>query len=122
VNPDFFRAWRAADRAATAAEKSARADLIRAITGAGHAPAPVELNRAKCLRGAANHLFQVAMAQMEAQAKALDRAAPRLMSWDNLESVKVNAGPSGKLPGLEALGITPSSLSAIAATYIGSGH
>jgi hypothetical protein len=121
LNPDFFRAWRAADRAATAAE--VRACGFDSCDHRGRARAgAIELNRAKCLRGAANHLFQVAMAQMEAQAKALGRAAPRLMSWDNLESVKVNAGPSGKLPGLEALGITPSSLSAIAATYIGSGH
>jgi uncharacterized protein YbjT (DUF2867 family) len=45
---------------------------------------------------------------------------PRLMSRDNLDSMKVNNVASGKLPGLEALGISPSSLSAIAPTYIGS--
>jgi uncharacterized protein YbjT (DUF2867 family) len=44
---------------------------------------------------------------------------PRLMSRDNLDSMKVNNVASGKLPGLEALGISPSSLGAIAPTYIG---
>jgi NADH dehydrogenase len=42
-----------------------------------------------------------------------------LMSRDNLDSMKVNNVASGKLPGLDALGILASSLSAIAPTYIG---
>ena len=44
---------------------------------------------------------------------------PTLMSRDNLDSMKVSNVASGKLPGLEALGISPSSLSAIAPGYIG---
>lgn len=43
----------------------------------------------------------------------------RLMSRDNLDSMKVNNVASGKLPGLEALGISPCALSAVASTYIG---
>jgi hypothetical protein len=70
VCPDFFKAWRAADRAAWAAEKAVLAESLRAIEGQGDSPASVEVNRAKCLRGAANHLFYVAMAEMETHAKA----------------------------------------------------
>ena len=42
-----------------------------------------------------------------------------LMSRDNLDSMKVNNVASGKLPGLDALGISPGALSAIAPKYIG---
>ena len=42
-----------------------------------------------------------------------------LMSRDNLDSMKVSNVASGKLPGLEALGISPRALSEIAPTYIG---
>lgn len=42
-----------------------------------------------------------------------------LMSRDNLDSMKVNNVASGKLPGLDALGIPPSALGAIAPTYLG---
>jgi uncharacterized protein YbjT (DUF2867 family) len=42
-----------------------------------------------------------------------------LMSRDNLDSMKVNNVASGTLPGLDALGISPSALGAIAPTYIG---
>lgn len=44
---------------------------------------------------------------------------PTLMSRDNLDSMKVNNVASGNLPGLDALGIVPHSLSAIAPTYLG---
>lgn len=74
VCPDYFEAWRAADRAARTAEKAVLADSLRAIDGRGASPAPAEVNRAKCLRGAANHLFHVAMAEMEVHAKALATA------------------------------------------------
>jgi NADH dehydrogenase len=43
---------------------------------------------------------------------------PRLMSRDNLDSMKVNNVASGKLPGLDALGISPSALGAIAPSYL----
>jgi hypothetical protein len=77
VCPDYFHAWRAADRAAWAAEKAVLADSLRAIDeGKGDSPAPIEVNRAKLLRGAANDLFGVAMAQMEVQARALATARP----------------------------------------------
>ncbi len=44
---------------------------------------------------------------------------PTLMSRDNLDSMKVNNVASGKLPGLDALGIAPHVLSAIAPAYLG---
>ena len=42
-----------------------------------------------------------------------------LISQDNLDSMKVDNIASGKLPGLQALGITPSALAAIVPTYLG---
>ncbi|HXE48175.1 MAG TPA: complex I NDUFA9 subunit family protein [Ramlibacter sp.] len=44
---------------------------------------------------------------------------PTLMSRDNLDSMKVSNVASGKLPGLDALGIAPHALDAIAPTYLG---
>jgi uncharacterized protein YbjT (DUF2867 family) len=42
-----------------------------------------------------------------------------LISQDNLDSMKVDNVASGQLPGLQALGITPSALAAIVPTYLG---
>ena len=42
-----------------------------------------------------------------------------IMSRDNLDAMKVDNISGGKLPGLQALGITPSALSAIAPFYLG---
>ena len=42
-----------------------------------------------------------------------------LMSRDNLDSMKVSNVATGTLPGLEALGISPCALTAIAPTYLG---
>ncbi|TXI66232.1 MAG: complex I NDUFA9 subunit family protein [Limnohabitans sp.] len=42
-----------------------------------------------------------------------------LMSRDNLASMKVDNVASGQLPGLQALGITPAAVSAVAPTYLG---
>ncbi len=42
-----------------------------------------------------------------------------LISQDNLDSMKVDNIASGKLPGLQALGVTPSALAAIVPTYLG---
>ena len=42
-----------------------------------------------------------------------------LISQDNLDSMKVDNIGSGKLPNLQTLGITPSSLAAIVPTYLG---
>jgi NADH dehydrogenase len=44
-----------------------------------------------------------------------------LMSADNLDSMKVPNVASGMLPGLEALGITPAALGAVAPRYLGGG-
>jgi NADH dehydrogenase len=43
---------------------------------------------------------------------------PTLMSRDNLDSMKVDNVASGRLPGLDALEITPSTLRDIAPTYL----
>jgi uncharacterized protein YbjT (DUF2867 family) len=45
-----------------------------------------------------------------------------LMSRDNLESMKVPNTSSGQYPGLAELGITPSSVHAIAPTYLATAH
>jgi NADH dehydrogenase len=42
-----------------------------------------------------------------------------LMSRDNLDSMKVPNVASGALPGLDALGIAPTALAAIAPGYLG---
>jgi NADH dehydrogenase len=42
-----------------------------------------------------------------------------LMSRDNVASLSVDNVASGTLPGLQALGITPAALSAVAPTYLG---
>ncbi len=44
-----------------------------------------------------------------------------LMSADNLDSMRVPNAATGQHPGLQALGITPSSLHAVAPTYLSSG-
>lgn len=41
-----------------------------------------------------------------------------LMSRDNLDSMRVDNVATGRLPGLDALGITPSAVTAIAPTYL----
>ena len=42
-----------------------------------------------------------------------------MLSRDNLDAMKTDNVASGKLPGLQALGITPAALAAIAPTYLG---
>lgn len=42
-----------------------------------------------------------------------------VLSRDNLDAMKTDNVATGKLPGLEALGITPASLAAIGPTYLG---
>ena len=41
------------------------------------------------------------------------------MSRDNLDSMSLPNIASGNLPGLEALGITPAAVEAVAPTYLG---
>ena len=58
-------------------------------------------------------------AQLQATVMELLPGVP-LMSRDNLESMKVPNVATGTLPGLDALGIVPAALEAIAPVYLGS--
>ena len=58
------------------------------------------------------------LARIQARVMELAPGEP-LMSRDNLDSMKADNIASGRLPGLQALGITPSALSAIAPFYLG---
>ena len=60
-----------------------------------------------------------ALARVQAWMMELVPGEP-LMSRDNLDSMKADNVASGHLPGLDALGITASALSAIAPFYLGS--
>ena len=60
----------------------------------------------------------IALANVQAWLMELAPGEP-LMSRDNLASMKEDNIASGKLPGLEALGIVPAALSAIAPFYLG---
>ena len=59
-----------------------------------------------------------ALARVQAFVMELAPGDP-VLSRDNLDAMKTDNIASGKLPGLEALGITPSSLAAIGPTYLG---
>lgn len=58
------------------------------------------------------------LARLQARMMELMPGEP-LMSLDNLDSMKADNVASGKLPGLEALGIKPSALAAVAPFYLG---
>jgi NADH dehydrogenase len=58
------------------------------------------------------------LGKLQAMAMRLLPGEP-LISQDNLDSMKVDNVASGKLPGLQALGVTPSALAAIVPTYLG---
>ncbi len=58
------------------------------------------------------------LGKLQAMAMRLLPGEP-LISQDNLDSMKVDNVASGQLPGLQALGITPSALAAIVPTYLG---
>lgn len=58
------------------------------------------------------------LAQLQAFLMELAPGQP-VMSRDNLDSMKVDNVASGTLPGLDALGISPSALGDIAPTYLG---
>jgi uncharacterized protein YbjT (DUF2867 family) len=60
----------------------------------------------------------LAIGKLQALAMELLPGEP-LMSRDNLDSTKVPNIASGKLPGLDSLGITPTALAAIAPGYLG---
>jgi NADH dehydrogenase len=64
--------------------------------------------------------FPLPMALGRLQALAMELAPGQpLMSRDNLDSMRVPNVASGRLPGLEALGITPTALEAVAPAYLG---
>jgi uncharacterized protein YbjT (DUF2867 family) len=58
------------------------------------------------------------LGKLQAMAMRLLPGEP-LISQDNLDSMKVDNVASGKLPGLQALGVNPSALAAIVPTYLG---
>jgi uncharacterized protein YbjT (DUF2867 family) len=58
------------------------------------------------------------LGKLQAMAMRLLPGEP-LISQDNLDSMKVDNVGTGKLPNLQSLGITPSSLAAIVPTYLG---
>lgn len=62
-----------------------------------------------------------ALARVQAALMALLPGVP-LMSADNLDSMKIDSVASGTLPGLEALGIAPVSVEAVAPTYLQPRH
>lgn len=58
------------------------------------------------------------LARIQARLMELAPGEP-MMSRDNLDAMKIDNVASGKLPGLDALEITPSALRAIAPSYLG---
>jgi uncharacterized protein YbjT (DUF2867 family) len=58
------------------------------------------------------------LARLQARLMELAPGEP-LLSRDNLDAMKTDNVASGKLPDLQALGITPAALSAIGPTYLG---
>ena len=72
------------------------------------------------LSGHQRKVIGLPMALGRLQAWVMERAPGEpLMSRDNLDSMRVDNVASGKLPGLQALGIKPAALRAIAPTYLG---
>lgn len=61
------------------------------------------------------------IARLQALAMEL-MPGPTLMSRDNIDSMKLPNVASGQLPGLQALGITPTPLEAIGPAYLGHEH
>jgi NADH dehydrogenase len=59
-----------------------------------------------------------ALARIQAALMELAPGEP-IMSRDNLDAMKVDNISGGKLPGLQALGITPSAISAVVPFYLG---
>ena len=62
----------------------------------------------------------MALGRLQALLMELAPGQP-LMSRDNLDSMRVDNVASGRLPGLAALGITPTGPTAVAPTYLGPG-
>lgn len=71
-------------------------------------------------RGRARPVMPLPMALGRLQAGLMELLPGQpLMSRDNLDSLRIDNVASGRLPGLAALGITPSALGAIAPSYLG---
>jgi len=66
-NSELFQEWRAADRAALAAEKAVLADSLRPIEAMGNSPAVYHCEKARRRRAIANDLFDIAMTAMVGQ-------------------------------------------------------
>lgn len=69
-------------------------------------------------RGRAVIALPAALGRLQARLMELAPGEP-LMSRDNLDSMTLPNIASGNLPGLEALGIVPAALEAVAPTYLG---
>ncbi len=75
------------------------------------------------LSGHPRPVFALPDAVARAQARLMSMApGVPLMSPDNLDSMKVPNVASGTLPGLQALGIEPAALEAVAPAYLASGQ
>jgi uncharacterized protein YbjT (DUF2867 family) len=70
-------------------------------------------------QGRGRAVFALPMPLARVQAWVMERLPGEpLMSGDNLDSMAVDNIASGKVPGLDALGITPAALAAIAPGYL----
>ncbi len=73
----------------------------------------------RCSRGRARPVLPLPMALGRLQAGLMEwLPGPTLMSRDNVDSMRVDNVATGQLPGLDALGITPAALGAIAPAYL----
>lgn len=70
---DYFKEWRTADRAASAAEKAVLEKSLAAIEGVGEFPSDAEIRQSHALRASANDLYQAAMDEMAAAVRGLKR-------------------------------------------------
>ena len=70
---DLFQEWRSADRAAVLAERAVLMASMAAIEGRGDYPSAEQIAASKRMRGLANDLFEVAMADFAEKAANLRR-------------------------------------------------
>jgi hypothetical protein len=70
ANEDLFQEWRTADREAHAMEQLVTRESLLALEGKGQAPTADDRAKAQGLRHTADDLFQLAMAVMDAKARA----------------------------------------------------
>jgi uncharacterized protein YbjT (DUF2867 family) len=77
--------------------------------------------RASCIKqGRGRPVIPLPQALGRLQAWLMELAPGQpLLSRDNLDSMRIDNVASGQLPGLQALGITPAALTAIAPTFLG---